>query len=88
MSQVICRLFIKLTRPLRCYPRGLVAENGFIDSTADATKLKNSDFRQALAIAHAKGICDYFGIRYEEGEEKDMLDVAVVSILRRTTQWL
>lgn len=56
----------------------VLTENGFIDSTADAAKLKNSDFRQALAVAHAKGICDYFGIRYEEGEEKDMLDVAVV----------
>ncbi|SHI77924.1 N-acetylmuramoyl-L-alanine amidase [Desulfosporosinus lacus] len=44
----------------------ILTENGFIDTATDAAKLKEPNFRQALAIAHAKGICDYFGIIYKE----------------------
>ena len=43
----------------------ILTENGFIDSVADATKLKDPNFRGALAVAHAKGICDYFGIQFK-----------------------
>jgi N-acetylmuramoyl-L-alanine amidase len=45
----------------------ILTENGFIDSVSDSTKLKNPTFIRALAVAHAKGICDYFGITYKEG---------------------
>jgi len=48
----------------------ILTESGFIDNAADAAKLKDSNFRQALAVAHAKGICDYFGIQYKEGMSK------------------
>lgn len=44
----------------------ILTENGFIDKTVDAEKLREPNFRQALAVAHAKGICDYFGIQYKE----------------------
>jgi len=44
----------------------ILTENGFIDKTTDAAKLKDSNFRQTLAVAHAKGICDYFGTQYKE----------------------
>lgn len=44
----------------------VLTENGFIDTASDAAKLKETSFRQALAVAHAKGICDYFGIQYKE----------------------
>ena len=44
----------------------ILTENGFIDKATDAAKLKEPNFRQALAVAHAKGICDYFGIQYKE----------------------
>ena len=44
----------------------ILTENGFIDKVTDASKLKEPNFRQALAVAHAKGICDYFGIVYKE----------------------
>jgi len=44
----------------------ILTENGFIDKATDAAKLKDSNFRQALAVAHAKGICDYFGFQYKE----------------------
>jgi len=43
----------------------ILTENGFIDSVADATKLKDPNFRKALAVAHAKGLCDYFGIQFK-----------------------
>lgn len=45
----------------------ILTENGFIDCASDATKLKDPDFLQSLAVAHAKGICDYFGITFKEG---------------------
>ncbi|AET66023.1 N-acetylmuramoyl-L-alanine amidase [Desulfosporosinus orientis DSM 765] len=44
----------------------ILTENGFIDNIIDAGKLKETDFRQTLAVVHAKGICDYFGIQYQE----------------------
>lgn len=44
----------------------ILTENGFIDHVTDALKLKDSNFRQSLAVAHAKGICDYFGVQYKE----------------------
>jgi len=43
----------------------ILTENGFIDNVADATKLKDPNFHRALAIAHAKGLCDYFGIQFK-----------------------
>jgi N-acetylmuramoyl-L-alanine amidase len=51
-----------------------LTENGFIDSIADSTKLKDPAFIHELARAHAKGICDYFGIVY-----KDPTQIAVVA---------
>ena len=39
-------------------------ENGFIDNAKDSSKLKDPNFRHLLAVAHAKGICDYFGVQY------------------------
>ena len=44
----------------------ILTESGFIDHPNDVTKLKDPKFRQALAVAHAKGICDYFGVQYKE----------------------
>jgi len=40
----------------------ILTENGFVDSASDSAKLKDPAFLQSLAVAHAKGICDYFGI--------------------------
>lgn len=44
----------------------ILTESGFIDNPKDVEKLKDHKFRQALAVAHAKGICDYFGVQYKE----------------------
>jgi len=43
----------------------ILTENGFIDTISDAVKLSSPGFRQEIAVAHAKGICDYFGIIYK-----------------------
>jgi len=56
----------------------ILTESGFIDSVADTAKLKDPNFRQAIAIAHAKGICSYFGITYKEKGSEDVLDAAVL----------
>lgn len=45
----------------------VLTENGFVDNSMDVAKLKDPNFRQSLTIAHAKGICEYFGISYKEG---------------------
>ena len=39
----------------------ILTENGFLSNTKDAEKLANPAFRQKIAIAHAKGIMEYFG---------------------------
>ena len=43
----------------------ILTESGFIDHPMDAAKLKDPNFRHALAVAHAKGLCAYFGIQYK-----------------------
>jgi len=43
----------------------ILTENGFIDNSLDANKLKDPKFLHDLAVAHAKGLCDYFGIQYK-----------------------
>ena len=48
----------------------ILTESGFIDSLSDASKLRGPDFVRSLAVAHAKGICDYFGITYKEEVSK------------------
>lgn len=55
----------------------ILTESGFIDNTTDAAKLKDPNFRQALAVAHTKGICDFFGVQYTEGVN-NVLEVAVL----------
>lgn len=44
----------------------ILTENGFIDNVSDASLLVAEDFRQRIAIAHAKAVCDYFGRTYKE----------------------
>lgn len=43
----------------------ILTENGFIDNIADVTKLKDPNFLRELAIAHTKGLCEYFGIPFK-----------------------
>lgn len=43
----------------------ILTENGFIDSVSDSNALKNQSFKHLLAVAHAKGICEHFGMVYE-----------------------
>jgi len=43
----------------------ILTENGFITSPSDSAKLKDHKFIHSLAVAHCKGICDYFGYDYK-----------------------
>lgn len=61
----------------------ILTEKGFIDTASDAVKLADPNFRQAIAVAHAKGICDYFGMEYKEkGGSKPMKEAIVFWSLR------
>lgn len=53
----------------------IITENGFIDS-GDANKLANGSFRQVIAEAHAKGICDFFGVNYQQAPSSSQLPVS------------
>lgn len=44
----------------------ILTESGFIDNVMDAAKLNDPNSRNLLAVAHAKGICNYFGVLYKE----------------------
>lgn len=44
----------------------ILGETGFIDTVSDAQKLASESFRQSLAEAYCKGICDYFGVSYKQ----------------------
>ena len=44
----------------------VLTENGFIDNQSDAVKLRDPEFRKGLARAHAQGVCDFYGVTYQE----------------------
>lgn len=45
----------------------ILCECGFMDNKVEAMLLKSDEFREECAIEIAKGICDYFGVRYING---------------------
>lgn len=44
----------------------ILSENGFMDNKREALLMLNVDFQKEVAKEHAKGICDYFGVKYVE----------------------
>jgi N-acetylmuramoyl-L-alanine amidase len=42
-----------------------LSENGFMDNPEEAALMLNKDFQKEVAVEHAKGICQYFGIPYK-----------------------
>lgn len=44
----------------------LLTENGFIVNTGDANKLKDDSFLDKLALGHANGIANFFGLKKNE----------------------
>jgi N-acetylmuramoyl-L-alanine amidase len=54
----------------------ILIEHGFYTNKIEVAKLKDTNVRQALAIAGAKGILQYFGIQYK-GKEEDTLKAVV-----------
>ncbi|UOQ95550.1 N-acetylmuramoyl-L-alanine amidase [Halobacillus shinanisalinarum] len=45
----------------------VLTENGFMDHPDEALLMIDPEFQREVAIEHAKGICDYFGINYVPG---------------------
>jgi N-acetylmuramoyl-L-alanine amidase len=56
----------------------ILSENGYMDSKFEALLMLDKDFQKEVAIEHAKGICDYYGVTYKPEEDKTLLKVAVV----------
>jgi len=55
----------------------ILTESGFMTNKEDAKKLLDDGYREKIALAHAVGICKYFGIDYMplfENDEEDIKD--------------
>jgi N-acetylmuramoyl-L-alanine amidase len=42
----------------------ILSENGFMDNKREALLMIDTAFQREVAIEHAKGICDYLGVKY------------------------
>jgi hypothetical protein len=42
----------------------ILSENGFMDNKREAMLMLDAAFQKEVAVEHAKGICDYFGVKY------------------------
>lgn len=42
----------------------VLTENGFMDNEREALLMLDKDFQKEVAIEHAKGICEHFGVPY------------------------
>ncbi len=49
----------------------VLTENGFMDHPDEALLMIDPEFQREVAIEHAKGICDYFGVPYVPGSNGD-----------------
>ncbi|MFQ3542585.1 N-acetylmuramoyl-L-alanine amidase [Halobacillus rhizosphaerae] len=57
----------------------ILSENGFMDNKLEALLMIDQKFQKEVAVEHAKGICEYFGVTYKaEKEVEEMLDKAIV----------
>lgn len=58
----------------------VLTESGFITNAIDATKLSDPDYRQSIAIAIMKGVCDFYNVSYQnqEGGSDNVLKVAIL----------
>nr|WP_305078616.1 hypothetical protein [Pseudalkalibacillus hwajinpoensis] len=56
----------------------VLTENGYMDNKFEALLMLDKDFQKEVAIEHAKGICDYYGVTYKPEEDLSLLKVAVV----------
>jgi len=42
----------------------VLTENGFMDNKAEAMRMLDPAFQKEVAVEHAQGICEYFGVAY------------------------
>ncbi len=42
----------------------VLSENGFMDNKREALLMIDKNFQKEVAVEHAKGICDYLGVKY------------------------
>jgi N-acetylmuramoyl-L-alanine amidase len=63
----------------------ILSENGFMDNKREALLMLNANFQEEVAVEHAKGICDYFGMPYIEEEVKH--NILVTASLKQAQEW-
>lgn len=56
----------------------ILTENGFIDNSTDAAKLKQSAFIDKVAQGHVNGLVKIFGLKLKHKEVDDLLEKAIV----------
>ena len=60
----------------------VLTENGFYTNRSECDRMKTEEFKRNCAIAHAKAICEYYGVKYIEqynviqpdDKERNMVD--------------
>ncbi|MGX8791753.1 N-acetylmuramoyl-L-alanine amidase [Oceanobacillus sp. M60] len=57
----------------------VLTENGFIDTTADANKLKSDAYLDRIALGHANGIAQALGLRRKSGGGSGQAYVEVIT---------
>lgn len=60
----------------------VLSENGFMDNKTEALLMLNGDFQEEVATEHARGVCDYFGIKYIEKTTNSDNEEAIILLKR------
>ncbi|WP_181347998.1 N-acetylmuramoyl-L-alanine amidase [Thalassobacillus sp. CUG 92003] len=53
----------------------ILSENGFMDNKREALLMISEDFQKEVAVEHAKGICEYYGVAYQGRQDTGFTDV-------------
>jgi len=56
----------------------ILSENGFMDNKREALLMLDVNFQKEVAREHAKGICDYFGVKYVEEVKAPVAGTSIV----------
>ena len=64
----------------------VLSENGFMDNKREAKLMSDKDFQKEVAVEHAKGICDYYGVKYIPEPEPVKKEVQK-AVAKEPTQW-
>lgn len=64
----------------------VLTENGFMDNLIEAKLLLSEQYRQKVAVAHAKGICEAFGVKYIPGVQSIVVSNGTYRSVKATVE--